>query len=102
MEHLAITCGHLLQHFMNIIMVNQRIHVHVLIFAILHSQQYLALLVMTTFVTLAVRIKPKTSSTETILSGMVLDVVHSVHVVPGTLHHGSGKRSLLPPVMTLR
>ena len=37
---------------------------------------------MTTFVTLGVKMKSKTSSTETILSGMVLDVVRSTHVYP--------------------
>ena len=31
---------------------------------------------------------------EMILSGMGLDVVSTAHAVPGTLHHGSGKRSL--------
>ena len=73
------------------ITIAQRIHAHVLIFATLHSQQYLGLLVMTTFVTLGVKMKSITSSMETILSGMVLDVVRSTHVVPGTILHGSGK-----------
>ena len=39
--------------------------------------------------TQAVRITISTSSMELILSGMVLDVVHTTPAVPGTLHHGS-------------
>ena len=46
------------------ITIAQRIHAHVLIFATLHSQQYLGLLVMTTFVTLGVKMKSITSSME--------------------------------------
>ena len=43
-----------------------------------------------------------TSSTEMILSGMVLDVASTTPAVTGTLRHGSGKRSLPQLVMTLR
>ena len=57
---------------------------------------------MTTFVIPAVSNISRKFSMEMILSGMVLDVVHSVPAVTGTLHHGSGKRSLLLLVMTLR
>ena len=81
MEYLAI---------MNIVLLDLKLAL-VPIFETPHNQHNLASLVMTTFVALAVIIFIKTSSTETILSGMVPDVVRSIHVVPGTIPHGSGK-----------
>ena len=98
---IANTFGHSLQLFMSTIPI-EIMYALALTLATHHLLQYLALSEMIISVTQAVQIVTSTSSMETILSGMVLDVVHSTHAVLGILHHGSGKRYLRPPVMTLR
>ena len=80
--------GHLQQHFMSTPLI-VTMYVPVLTHATLHLLQFLTLWDMTTSVTQAVRITSSSSSMELILSGMMLNVVHTTPAVPGTLHHGS-------------
>ena len=80
--------GHLQQHFMNRTLM-MKVYVPVLTHATLHLLQFLTLWEVTTSVTQAVRISGSLFFMEMILSGMVLDVVHTTPAVPGTLHHGS-------------
>ena len=97
---LAGTFGHLLQQFMRITLT-RKMYVPALTHATVHLLWYQTSLEMTTSVTLVVRTITSTSFTEMILSGMVLDVASTAPAVTGTLHHGSGKRSLPQLVMTL-
>ena len=56
---------------------------------LLHLLKFLTLLEITTSATQAVLVTGSSSCMEMILSGMVLDVVHTAPAVPGTVHHGS-------------